>query len=183
MKKVLVKTLALAFVGSLFVVGSAMATPGPFDTTWNDDHYIAPAGSYAGILDISGFFDVGKEHIASALATFTLKEDGEGLEEGWMPYRFGITIGSQLLSSYYEGLGEREIVLEVLSLDDLSLDGMIAYSVTSWDEEFYLGTDFVLDSVQLEGMVASPEPATLFLFGTGIAGLAGFSRKKKKTST
>lgn len=91
----------------------------------------------------------------------------------------------------WQSLGYATYALSLFD-DEASLTGRDVLAEWITDGYFYTGTDAYLESMgeALLGLSSAaapvPEPATMLLFGTGIAGLAGGSRirrKKKASST
>jgi hypothetical protein len=91
-------------------------------------------------------------------------DEGEGFD-----YTYGM-----LYSADVYGIREAHIVdQEICCGDDRS-----AYSGPSFDKRFY---SFQLGSYLVRETASVPEPATLALFGLGLAGI-GFGRKRKLTA-
>lgn len=71
--------------------------------------------------------------------------------------------------------------LSDMSLLDLSLDGILNYSVTATEGGLRLEQAYLFFEVNENPLSAAPvpEPSTMFLLGSGLAGLAFYRRKRK----
>ena len=86
-------------------------------------------------------------------------------------------------------VGSGNLAYSTYSNDDLGLGftGTTHYTFTVDLTSLGLGTDFIAhytmecgnDNLMAAGTTPVPEPATMFLFGTGLASLAGISRRRK----
>ena len=172
MKKIMVKGLALAFLGTLFVAGSAFALPiidgpaGPFNDmdvyNFAGGPVTLDAGTYNLLFTLSGETHGGWDASGPATDYFYIHYDLGSTSENF---------------SYIPGLGTLSIEIPIsvdLATDDL-------FNLTAWSDTTSPNHQEIwnLDGASLS---ETPEPATMLLFGTGIAGLAGISRRRKKDS-
>lgn len=80
-------------------------------------------------------------------------------------------------SAWIEIDTENDIQAVGLNIAWLNIDGLLNVSVSVSNP---LGTaDIGIDKSTLRGVAATPEPTTMLLFGTGLAGLAAVGRRRK----
>ncbi len=185
MKKKLVAGLAtglllLGFAG--FTSANTLTDTTYFDangTTATEDYV---GHGYGSVNKLDGIFDyVTWEHqftfdpaadvINSATLALSLRDDND---RDWLIFNLelGFGFGEDLSWDF----GEVDTGVYSYNIGVSSLyDG--AYRVTLAS----LGGDFYIDKSELTiDYTPTPEPATMLLFGTGLAGLAGVARRKKK---
>jgi hypothetical protein len=224
MKKVLVKVLALAFLGSLTMAGSAMALPvltmsdgittitvadnGVGDTANSVDGVITYAGMFGGwnvVMSMgSSYPAIGslgspELHLSSSLTSVA---DLPGSHGGTFSFTFednftawadlgglvtsigGDAEGEVSLKTYLDGV---EIASLGVFTGDFS-DSVASYGVSPANSGLYnlklagvITHDSAGQASSFDASVAPvPEPATMLLFGSGLAGLAGYGRRKAR---
>lgn len=188
MKKVLMKGLALAFVGSLVMAGSAMAltltqgteillvdgnrdndvtlTLGSFDNSLAYDlvYSINDGANWDLLSNISVTFDGGTVlDLAITNGTDIYSLSGDAADTSY-------DVTMTFLGEYSPLLSQTPVISSPYYANlflDWTVDGTTVFS-----------NSFALTGG--DGMAPVPEPATMLLFGSGLVGLAGYGRKKIK---
>ncbi len=196
MKKTLLKSLALAAVGSLFVVGSAMALPSDYFTA--TDFTTGTNGTMGfNLVDNTGSANFGIYWInditnpnPSTIDTLgiTFNNSTNYGQLNWVADGSlwdvrdltGATTTqdkSNVFGFYFDDGTNKHYTDTSLSGNDVTV---IALSGTAF--QFAYGTNQAIVKVNASDIAPVPEPATMLLLGTGLAGIAGLRRKKTKKS-
>lgn len=181
------KGLALAFVGSLVMAGSAMAltlTQGT-EILLVDGNLDNDVTLTLGSLDNSPVYDliysINDGVTWNSLDFFETFTGGTVLD-------IAITDGTSIYSlSGDAGNTSYDVTMTFLGDYDPSLSQNPVISSTYYANLFLDwtvdGTNVLSNSFSItggDGMAPVPEPATMLLFGSGLVGLAGYGRKKIK---
>jgi len=191
MKKLFSVAVCAALIGW---AGSAMALP----TTWTDnietDHYIGYLGNYEYTHNIAdsgfqSFLMTGNDIAYSYNLTIGLRDDQLGdanrprIDYLELFFGEGAAVdqpGFLADGTYNFSATSQDYGWSVLGLVQLNLNGTLDVNI------FSTSGDFTFDYSRLtvsgdNGTAPVPEPTTMLLFGTGLAGLAAVGRRRKAT--
>jgi len=191
------KKILAVFISSILILLGASGIAFSAPMTWTDfidfnpDILVPPTLKYTHDISDDGFsspFMGGNDWIDSYELKVDIYDDNLGTKGyflGFIPYN--IPDGSEAaiigtsggIYSYDFALTSNTFEGNILGILDILMDGKINVTISSWCGDFMVASS-TLAAHGDDGTAPVPEPATMFLLGTGLVGLAGFSRRKLK---
>jgi hypothetical protein len=172
----------------LGALGVAAATPVPW--TWTDvytdpagDVYFSEAGNgglqtYSYIHDIrdEGFDPLLEDIVTSAILNIDFYDDR--VERPWVSEAVMVFPQLSTGTEYDFSYDDPDFGISILALVFLNLTGQLQVTLEQVEGDFY----FAQSTLEASGRESSPvpEPATVLLIGTGLAGVAGLRRRVRK---
>jgi hypothetical protein len=186
MKKKLLAGLAVGMMMGA-MVGTANAAP----MTWTDNITLDPSQKLTwgqsltfnhditdGVDGFNGILMGGNDIITDYSILLSLHDDGglfDGWEIAWVDTPGVIADGFYNFTASSDTFG-----WSVAGIVDLNTAGMLDITVTSLLGDFYVDSSVLTANGENGCSAPVPEPATMLLFGTGLAGLIGAGRRQKK---
>jgi hypothetical protein len=188
MKKILLTTVAI----SLFSAGSALAIPfsdnlyGTFDDGDYVNLYTNTTTSFA--FDILDQFNPATQDVLSASLSFDFWS--EDPQDETLTISASFMDGGSVLTTQYYDLGgwwifnkaaTTTLNIDLASVLDYTQDGLFTSIIfTGYEGGWDWDNDIRVEGATFSGEASAPvpEPSTMLLFGAGLAGLLGYSRKR-----
>ena len=170
MKKLLSLLAGLFLV--LVFVGSASAAPMTWTETLSFDVTVPPTLNYYHDLRTDGF-DAATDYVSNYTLEIELYDDKS---DPWYAKGEWAAIWAPGIPHTTWTMNDVTLGWSLAGWLDINDDGTLNVSIESWFGDFKVGDSTL--TAWGEAFEPVPEPTTMILFGLGLLGLAGVSRKK-----